>query len=73
MTFLVELSYREPSYEARTGVHREPYRFRYRIEAPSEEAAVSHALREFREISALSGVGWGRDVVGCEVSRTPMP
>ena len=67
MTFLVELKYREPSYEARNGVHGEPYRFRYRIEATSEEAAASHALRQFREISALSGVGWGRDVVGCAV------
>ena len=71
MTFLVELRYREPSYEARHGPHAEPYRFRYRIEATSEEAAVSHALRAFRETSALSGVGWGRDVVGCEVVPHP--
>lgn len=67
MTFLVELRYREPSYEARNGAREEPYRFRYRIQASSGEVAVSQALQEFRRITAMSGVGWARDVVGCEV------
>lgn len=66
--FVVELRYREPSYEARHGARAEPYRFRYRIEAASPEAAVGRALQEFREISAISSVGWVRDVVGCEVT-----
>lgn len=67
MTFLIELRYREPSYEARDGARDEPYRFRYRIEASSEEVAVWQAMQEFRRISAMSGVGWARDVVGCDV------
>jgi hypothetical protein len=65
--FVVELRYREPGYEARHGAKAEPYRFRYRIVAASEEAAVWQALAEFHEISALSGVGWTRDVVSCDV------
>lgn len=65
--FVVEVRYREPGYEARHGARAAPYRFRYRIEATSEEAAVCQALQEFRHIAEISSVGWARDVVGCDV------
>ncbi len=65
-SYLVEVRYREPGYEARHGERRAPYRFRYRIEAVDEAGAIDRALAEFHEIASLSGVGWARDVVGCE-------
>lgn len=65
--FLVEIHYREPGYELRHGARREPYRFRYRVEATTEAAAVAHALAELERISAISAVGWIREVVGVEV------
>lgn len=62
-TFVVEVRYREPDYEARHGAKLEPYRFRYRVEALDEATARALALREFHAITALSSVGWSRDVV----------
>lgn len=65
--FIVEVQYREPGYEARTGARDEPFRFRYRITACNETQARWFALDEFRRISALSSVGWIRDIVGVDV------
>lgn len=65
--FIVELQYREPGYEARTGPRAQPFRFRYRISANSEAQARWLALEEFRRITELSSVGWIRDVVGVDV------
>lgn len=67
--FIVELDYREPGYEARYGAREEPYRFRYRIYATTEEAAIRRAAAEFRRITAMSGVGWARDVVAVRCRR----
>ena len=65
--FIVEIRYREPSYEAREGERDEPFRFRYRIYAGTADAATSLALDEFRRITKLSSVGWIRDVVSVDV------
>jgi len=67
MAFLVEIQYREPSYERRHGARPNPYRWRYRIYARSGEMAVEMALQEFREIAQLSSSGWSREVVAVEV------
>lgn len=67
--FVVELQYREPGYEARTGQRSQPFRFRYRISASSEAQARWLALEEFRRITELSSVGWIREVVRVDVIR----
>lgn len=61
--FIVEVRYREPSYETHHGAHPEPYRFRYRLDAPNEEAAVAMAIAEFERMTAQSSVGWTRLIV----------
>lgn len=66
---LVEIRYREPSYEERHGRRELPYRWRYRVDAVSEAHATELALGEFRRIEAMSSVGWTRDVV--EICVTP--
>lgn len=68
--FLVEIQYREPTYEARHGRRASPYRFRYRIEARTAADARELALIEFARVSAMSSVGWPRDIVGVEISST---
>lgn len=69
-TFVVEVRYREPGYEARHGERAEPYRFRYRIDAHDPAAATAIALREFHDITARSSVGWARVIV--DVVATPV-
>jgi 1,2-phenylacetyl-CoA epoxidase PaaB subunit len=66
---LVEIRYREPSYEERHGRRESPYRWRYRVDAANEAHATQLALDEFRRIEAISSVGWARDVV--EIRVTP--
>ena len=61
--FIVEVRYREPSYETRHGARDAPYRFRYRVEAPSEHAAIAYVVAEFERMSSLSSVGWTRLIV----------
>ncbi len=61
--FIVEVRYREPSYEIRHGARAEPYRFRYRLEAPSEHAAIASVVAEFERMNVLSSVGWTRQIV----------
>jgi len=67
--FIVEIQYREPSYEARHGRRATPYRFRYRIEATSSAEAREHAVIEFARVSAMSSVGWTREIVGMSICR----
>ncbi len=62
-SFTVEVRYREPSYESRHGARAEPYRFRYRLEAPNEQAAVAFVVAEFKRMNMLSSVGWTRLIV----------
>lgn len=61
--FIVEVRYREPSYETHHGARPEPYRFRYRLDAPSEQAAVAMAVADFERMNAQSSVGWTRLIV----------
>lgn len=68
MTFLVEIRYREPTYEARHGARAEPYRWRYRVRAPSEVAATRVAVDEFHHMEVISAVGWPRDIVAIETA-----
>jgi hypothetical protein len=49
---LVEIRYREPSYEGRHGRREPPYRWRYRVDVSSEAHATQLALDEFRRIEA---------------------
>jgi hypothetical protein len=71
--FVVEIRYREPSYEVHHGARPEPYRFRYRLEAPSEQAAVAFAVAEFERMNALSSVGWTRLIVAILVEPAIEP
>lgn len=68
MTVIVDIAYREPSYETRHGIKPEPYRWRYVVEADSLDRATRLALDEFRRMEALSSVGWRRDIVSIDVS-----
>lgn len=65
--FVVEIQYREPTYEARHGRRASPYRFRYRLEATSSSDARDLALVEFARVTAMSSVGWPRDIVGVTI------
>jgi hypothetical protein len=69
--YQVVVSYREPGYEERVGPRATPYRWTYAVVAENEEEARATALREFREVSRLSSVGWWREVVGVEVREPP--
>lgn len=71
--FVVEVRYREPTYEVHHGARREPYRFRYRLEAPSEQAAVAFVIAEFERMNALSSVGWTRLIVAIVVEPVIEP
>lgn len=69
MRFIVQIDYREPGYEARQGGGARPYRWRYRIDAPTESVAMELALVQFRWIETLSSVGWIREIVALTVER----
>jgi hypothetical protein len=71
--FIVEVRYREPSYELQHGARAEPYRFRYRVHAQSEQAAIEFAISEFERVSALSWVGWTRSIVEIVVESVLEP
>jgi len=70
-TYMVAIEYREPTYEERVGKKPEPYRWTFQITATTEAEASQAALREFRTIERLSGVGWTRNIVSINVRRTP--
>lgn len=71
--YRVTVSYREPTYEARSGARPNPFRWTYAISAESEEQARASALREFRHTTEMSSVGWSRVVVGVDVDRDDAP
>ena len=64
MMYLVEIQYRELSYETRNGPRPEPYRASFRINANCERHAIALAIAEFRRLAVESAVGWTRDIVG---------
>lgn len=63
-TFLVTVEYLEPTY--RHDGHR--YTFSFRVDAASASAAVDHALAEFHRMSALSSVGWVREIAALHIA-----
>ncbi len=69
--WLVRILYREPTYELESGPKKDPYSWTYRIEAETEERAISMALDEFRMMERQSSVGWIRVICGTEVSPAP--
>lgn len=69
--YLVRVLYREPTYELQSGKKKDPYSWTYRIEADTEDAAISQALQEFREMERHSSVGWVRVICGTEVTPAP--
>lgn len=71
--YKVTVSYREPTYEARTGPRAAPYRWTYRLLADSEQTARRRALAEFEAVTRLSSVGWSREVVAVDVQETDPP
>ena len=69
--WLVRILYREPTYELEAGPKKDPYSWTYRIEADTEERAISQALDEFRMMERQSSVGWVRVICGTEVCPAP--
>lgn len=69
--YVVEVWYREPTYEAHVGPKAEPYTWRYRICAASEAEAQEHALGQFKALAEVSSVGWVREVIEVKVSLSP--
>lgn len=67
MIYRVRILYRERTYEKRAGAKPEPYRWTYKLQAPSEQQAVDLAVAEFQHIARLSSVGWVREIVAIEV------
>ncbi|MHB8876279.1 MAG: hypothetical protein ACYC8T_21515 [Myxococcaceae bacterium] len=65
--YVVEIRYREPTYEVRAGHKDEPYSWRYRISAGNEDEARARALGQFAALADLSSVGWVREVIGVTV------
>lgn len=68
MTLVVDISYREPSYESRNGARPNPYRWRYVVDAETVDRATRLAIVEFRRIETMSSVGWCREIVAIKVS-----
>jgi hypothetical protein len=66
--YVVEVWYREPTYEAHVGPKAEPYSWRYRIKAGSEAEAQEFALGQFKALAEVSSVGWVREVIEVKVS-----
>jgi hypothetical protein len=61
-TYIITVSFREPTYELRAGAKSEPYSAFYRIKARSKEEAERLAMEEFRRMEKNSRVSWTRVV-----------
>jgi hypothetical protein len=64
---VVEILYRETSYETWHGPKDMPYRWRFRVHASTNRLAIDAAVAEFRRIETLSSVGWSRDIMDVRV------
>ncbi len=71
--YKVTVSYREPTYEERTGPRATPFRWTYSLLADSADHARRRALSEFHEVTRLSSVGWTRVIVAVDVEVAPAP
>jgi hypothetical protein len=71
--YKVTVSYREPTYEERTGPRAVPFRWTYTLLADSADHARRRALSEFDEVTRQSSVGWSRQVVAVDVREADPP
>ena len=69
--FVVEILYREPSYEIRIEPKKNPYKGTYNIRAKNKEEAEEMAMNLFRSTEKRSLVGWTRVVQQIEVNEVP--
>lgn len=70
--FLVTIHYREPTYEKKMGRGPKSYKWTFSIKAQDEETAKSKAVAEFKQTTALSWVGWGREVIEVECKEVEL-
>jgi hypothetical protein len=68
--YVVKITYREPTYELRSGAKENPFSASFRIRAESREAAERLALDEFRRQEQASFVSWSRVIekIECETA-----
>jgi hypothetical protein len=68
--YVVCIEFREPTYEIATAeVREEPFTWTLNdVEALDEEEARTVAVDRFRDLAALSGVGWVREIEAVRVS-----
>ncbi len=69
--FVVTVSYREPTWEARFGARAHPCGGAFEVEAPDALTALATALVEFRQLEVTSFTGWIRDIVAASVQQVP--
>ena len=68
--YVVCIEFREPTYEAVTAPRDEPYTWTLKdVVARDEEEARAMAVSRFRNLAALSGVGWVREIQSVRVSE----
>ncbi len=60
--FMVDITYREPSYALYSGTER-AYGGTFRVLAADERDAEAQARARFDAVAASSGVGWSREIV----------
>ena len=69
--YVVCIEFREPTYEMETNVAREePFTWTHDVVALDEEEARLLAIERFRNLAALSGVGWVREIEAVRVSAS---
>lgn len=66
-TWQVQIRYREPGYELRTGVPR-LYSGTFIVGGDSADIADQYARHRFRAAEALSDSEWAREIVSVEIS-----
>ncbi len=68
--YSVCIEFREPTYEAVTTPRDAPYTWTLKdVVADDEDQARELAVSRFRNLAALSGVGWVREIEAVRVSE----
>lgn len=69
--YVVCIEFREPTYEMATVARAEPFTWTLNdVEARSEDEARVLAVHRFRDLAALSGVGWVREIEAVHVTSS---
>lgn len=69
--YVVCIEFREPTYEMATSVRAEPFTWTLEdVVAKDEAEARALAVGRFRDLAALSGVGWVREIEAVHVSAS---